>query len=80
MNIKQVRAFLAVAQSMSFTHAATQLHLSQPALSLSIKGLEENLGRKLLTRSTRHISLTPEGEALVPIANRQATIGAMGKC
>jgi LysR family carnitine catabolism transcriptional activator len=70
MNIKQVRAFLAVAQSMSFTHAATQLHLSQPALSLSIKGLEENLGGKLLTRSTRHISLTPEGEALVPIAKR----------
>jgi LysR family carnitine catabolism transcriptional activator len=70
MNIKQVRAFLAVAQSMNFTHAASQLHLSQPALSLSIKGLEENLGGKLLTRSTRHISLTPEGEALVPIAKR----------
>lgn len=70
MNIKQVRAFLAVAQSMSFTHAASQLHLSQPALSLSIKGLEDNLGGKLLIRTTRHISLTPEGEALVPIAQR----------
>lgn len=70
MNIKQVRAFLTVAQSMSFTHAAAQLHLSQPALSLSIKGLEENLGGKLLTRTTRHISLTPEGEALMPIAKR----------
>lgn len=70
MNIKQVRAFLAVAQSMNFTHAASQLHLSQPALSLSIKGLEENLGGKLLIRTTRHISLTPEGEALVPIAKR----------
>jgi DNA-binding transcriptional LysR family regulator len=33
MNIKQVKAFLAVAQSMSFASAATQLHLSQPALS-----------------------------------------------
>lgn len=70
MNIKQVRAFLAVAQSMNFTHAASQLHLSQPALSLSIKGLEDNLGGKLLIRTTRHISLTPEGEALVPIAKR----------
>lgn len=70
MNIKQVRAFLAVAQSMNFTHAASQLHLSQPALSLTIKALEENLGGKLLTRTTRHISLTPEGEALVPIAKR----------
>ena len=70
MNIKQVRAFLAVAQSMNFTHAASQLHLSQPALSLTIKALEENLGGKLLTRTTRHISLTPEGEALVPIAKQ----------
>lgn len=70
MNIKQIRAFLAVAESMSFTHAASQLHLSQPALSLSIKGLEQHLGGKLLTRSTRQIALTPEGEALVPIAKR----------
>lgn len=70
MNIKQVRAFLAVAHAMNFTHAASQLHLSQPALSLSIKGLEDNLGGKLLVRTTRHISLTPEGEALVPIAKR----------
>lgn len=73
MNIKQVRAFLAVAQSMSFANAANQLHLSQPALSLSIKSLEENLGGKLLTRTTRSIALTPEGEALVPIARRLLT-------
>ncbi|PYF84163.1 MULTISPECIES: LysR family transcriptional regulator [Marinomonas] len=70
MNIKQVRAFLAVAESMSFASAATQLHLSQPALSLSIKSLEDNLGGKLFTRTTRHIALTPEGEALAPIARR----------
>ncbi|MFT2097833.1 LysR family transcriptional regulator [Marinomonas sp. 2405UD66-6] len=70
MNIKQVRAFLAVAQSMSFANAANQLHLSQPALSLSIKSLEDSLGGKLLTRTTRSIALTPEGEALVPIARR----------
>lgn len=70
MNIKQVRAFLAVAQSMSFANAANQLHLSQPALSLSIKSLEESLGGKLLTRTTRSIALTSEGEALLPIARR----------
>jgi len=70
MNIKQVKAFLAVAQSMSFANAANQLHLSQPALSLSIKNLEENLGGKLFTRTTRSIALTPEGEALVSIARR----------
>lgn len=70
MNIKQLRAFLTVAQSMSFANAAQRLHLSQPALSLAIKGLEEDLGGKLLTRTTRTIALTPEGEALVPIAKR----------
>lgn len=70
MNLKQVRAFLAVADAMSFASAANQLHLSQPALSLSVKSLEENLGGKLLTRTTRTLSLTPEGEALVPLARR----------
>lgn len=70
MNLKQVRAFLAVADTMSFASAANQLHLSQPALSLSVKSLEESLGGKLLTRTTRTLSLTPEGEALVPLARR----------
>ncbi|WP_067102603.1 LysR family transcriptional regulator [Marinomonas atlantica] len=70
MNIKQVKAFLSVAESMSFAQAAHQLHLSQPALSLAIKSLEESLGGKLLTRTTRTIALTPEGEALMPIARQ----------
>lgn len=70
MNIKQVKAFLSVAESLSFAQAANQLHLSQPALSLAIKGLEESLGGKLLTRTTRTIALTPEGNALVPLAKR----------
>lgn len=70
MNIKQVRSFLAVAHTLSFASAATQLHLSQPALSLSIKSLEDDLGGKLFQRTTRRVGLTPEGEALVPIAKR----------
>lgn len=70
MNLKQIRAFLAVADAMSFASAANQLHLSQPALSLSVKSLEDSLGGKLLTRTTRTLSLTPEGEALVPLARR----------
>jgi len=68
MNIRQVQAFLAVTQTMSFAAAAEQLHLSQPALSLAVKGLEENLGGKLFTRTTRSLALTPEGEAFAPIA------------
>lgn len=44
MTVKQMRAFLAVAQSLSFAAACERLHLSQSALSLTIKGLEEGLG------------------------------------
>ena len=68
MTVKQLRAFLAVAQTLSFTQACERLHLSQPALSLAIKGLEESLGGKLLIRSTRNVRLTPEGESLLPLA------------
>jgi LysR family carnitine catabolism transcriptional activator len=70
MTVKQLRAFLAVAQSLSFAQACERLHLSQPALSLAIKNLEESLGGQLLLRTTRSVSLTPEGELLLPIARR----------
>ena len=53
MTVKQLRAFLAVAQSLSFAQAGERLHLSQPALSLAIKNLEESLGGQLLVRTTR---------------------------
>ena len=66
MTVKQLRAFLAVAQSLSFAQAGERLHLSQPALSLAIKSLEESLGGPLLERTTRSVSLTPEGETLLP--------------
>ncbi|MCS3472970.1 LysR family carnitine catabolism transcriptional activator [Pseudomonas sp. JUb42] len=70
MNVKQLRAFLAVAQSLSFAQAGERLHLSQPALSLTIKALEEDLGGQLLSRTTRSVSLTPEGETLLPLARQ----------
>src|SRR3990167_2673201 len=70
MTVKQLRAFLAVAQSLSFAQACERLHLYQPALSLAIKNLEESLGGQLLTRTTRSVRLTPEGETLLPIARR----------
>lgn len=70
MNVKQLRAFLAVAQCLSFAQAGERLHLSQPALSLAIKSLEEDLGGQLLTRTTRNVGLTPEGETLLPLARQ----------
>jgi len=70
MTLKQLRAFLAVAQTLSFAQAGERLHLSQPALSLTIKALEESLGGRLLSRTTRSVTLTPEGETLVPLARQ----------
>ena len=70
MTIKQLRAFLAVAQTLSFAQACARLHLSQPALSLAIKTLEDAVGGALLVRTTRSVALTPEGEILLPIARR----------
>lgn len=73
MNPKQLRAFVAVADAMSFAEAAQRLHLSQPALSLAIKKLEQHMGGRLLTRTTRTLALTPEGEVLLSLARRLLT-------
>lgn len=70
MTVRQLRAFLTVAQSLSFARACERLHMSQPALSLAIKALEESLGGPLLIRTTRSVALTPEGEVLLPIARQ----------
>lgn len=70
MNVKQLRAFVTVARTLSFAESANILHLSQPTLSLTIKNLEELLGGRLLSRTTRTMALTPEGEALLPIAKQ----------
>jgi len=70
ITIKQISAFLAVVEVKSFAEACELLHLSQPALSISIKNLEETVGGKLLARSTRTLSLTPEGELFLPVAKR----------
>lgn len=58
-------ALIAVAQTGSFTRAAAQLGVTQPALSASIRGLEERLGVRLLLRSTRSVTLTMAGQHLV---------------
>jgi DNA-binding transcriptional LysR family regulator len=58
-------AFLAVARERSFTRAAAQLGVSQSALSHTIRGLEERLGVRLLTRTTRSVAPTDAGERLV---------------
>src|SRR6266702_1801871 len=70
MTGKQLRVFLALAETLSFATAADRLHMSQPALSLSLKNLENQVGGRLLARTTRHVRLTPEGESLLPRARQ----------
>jgi DNA-binding transcriptional LysR family regulator len=64
-NINDLIAFLAVAKERSFTKAAAKLGVSQSALSHTIRGLEERLGLRLLTRTTRSVAPTDAGERLV---------------
>lgn len=64
-NVNDLLAFLAVAKDRSFTKAAAKLGVSQSALSHTIRGLEERLGLRLLTRTTRSVAPTEAGERLV---------------
>jgi DNA-binding transcriptional LysR family regulator len=64
-NFNDLLAFLAVAKERSFTRAAAQLGVSQSALSHTIRRLEERLGLRLLTRTTRSVSPTEAGERLL---------------
>ncbi|MCW2244281.1 LysR family transcriptional regulator [Azospirillum canadense] len=64
-NINDLLAFLAVARERSFTRAAAKLGVSQSALSQTVRGLEERLGLRLLTRSTRSVAPTEAGERLL---------------
>ena len=64
-DINDLLAFLAVAREGSFTKAAAKLGVSQSALSHTMRGLEERLGVRLLTRTTRKVSVTTPGERLV---------------
>lgn len=64
-NLNELTAFLAVAREKSFTRAAAQLGVSQSALSHTVRALEERLGVRLLTRTTRSVSPTEAGERLM---------------
>ena len=64
-SINDLIAFRAIAEALSFTRAAAQAGVSPSALSHSIRGLEERLGVRLLTRTTRSVSLTAAGERLL---------------
>lgn len=66
MDLRQLRYFTAIASELSFTKAAEKLHVSQPPLSHQIGLLEEELGTKLLLRTSRSVQLSEAGKALLP--------------
>lgn len=64
-NLRDLHAFATVADEGSFTRAAARLGVSQSALSQTIRGLEERLGMRLLSRTTRSVAPTEAGERLL---------------
>lgn len=78
-DLRRLQHFIAVAEAESFTEAARQLHLSQQALSSSVRQLEAELATKVFHREGRRISLTPAGRALLrearPLLAAARTVG-----
>lgn len=70
LTLRQLRAFVAVAEAGSFTAAARPLHLTQSALSVLVRELEREMGVQLLDRHTRQVLLTEAGREFLPSAQR----------
>jgi DNA-binding transcriptional LysR family regulator len=89
MELRQIRSFLSIAETLHFGRTAELIHLSQPALSLQIKALEEEVGVRLFERNRRKTTLTPAGLAFrddaaaalsqLEQAMRSARLAANGK-
>ncbi len=72
VTLRQIQIFLTAAEHSSFTRAAEELHLSQPAISMQMTQFAESLGIALFEKRGRNLVLTRAGETLVPYARRIA--------
>ncbi len=79
MELRQLEHFVAVAEERNFTRAAQRVVIVQSGLSASIRALETELGAELFVRNTRHVSLTPAGQALLPEARRTLAATRAGR-
>src|SRR5215207_3101676 len=70
VELRHLRAFVAVAEELNFGRAAARLYVSQPALSRQIRSLERVLGCELLRRTTHRVELTVAGSALLDRARK----------
>jgi DNA-binding transcriptional LysR family regulator len=70
LNLRHLEAFAAISAAGNFTRAAQALHISQPALTVQIRQLEQTLGVRLLDRNTRSVKLTRIGQQLTPVVER----------
>ena len=70
LSLRQLRAFLAVAQESSMTRAAAKLHLTPSALSMLVRAMEDDVGVRLFERTTRRLVLTDAGEQFLPTVER----------
>ena len=66
VNVRQIKACLAIVRAGNFTKASAEVHLSQSALSVQIRQLETALGVQLFDRNRRHVTLTAIGRELLP--------------
>lgn len=73
LDARPYRAFIAIADTGSFSRAAALLHVSQPALSAQIREFERRLGFALFARTSRRVALTPEGRLFIDRARRLVT-------
>ena len=75
MNLKQLEAFVEVAEGGSFSKAAKNLYLTQPTISAHISALEKELEVRLFVRNTKEVSLSAEGSDAVSLCQSDGRSG-----